>query len=254
MDRRAAAAKCWWRLRSTRRSSVAGENWPAEIEKAVAVWRSGGNADYPRSSDYAHLNGGDPAWAVHVLKGGQPWYHWADADDTWSTIRSHCSWPAHQRPAGGLDLGQQRRLAEQGRLRRREHRREPRLLDPRHVGDQQPPVRDPAQPVGLVRGDTQHACRHLVDARKLGQRDTKCCRAVASSRSRSTRSASTTWDSAARPRTERAKLVASGRDRKRPETDGFAVSAGLRSTAGPPPRRARRWPSARAAHVGAGGP
>jgi len=73
------------------RSSVPGENWPAEIEKAVAVWRSGGNADYPRSSDYAHLNGGDPAWAVHVLKGGQPWYHWADADDTWSTIRSHCS-------------------------------------------------------------------------------------------------------------------------------------------------------------------
>ncbi len=73
------------------RSSVAGENWPAEIEKAVAVWRSGGNADYPRSSDYAHLNGGDPAWAVHILMGGQPWYHWADADDTWSTIRAHCS-------------------------------------------------------------------------------------------------------------------------------------------------------------------
>ena len=73
------------------RSSVAGENWPAEVEKAVAVWRSGGNADYPRSSDYAHLNGGDPAWAVHILMGGQPWYHWADADDTWSTIRAHCS-------------------------------------------------------------------------------------------------------------------------------------------------------------------
>jgi hypothetical protein len=73
------------------RSSVAGENWPAEIEKAVAVWRSGGNADYPRSSDYAHLNGGDPAWAVHILMGGQPWYHWADAADTWSTIRAHCS-------------------------------------------------------------------------------------------------------------------------------------------------------------------
>ena len=73
------------------RSSVAGENWPAEIEKAVAVWRSGGNADYPRSSDYAHLNGGDPAWAVHILMGGQPWYHWADANDTWSTIRAHCS-------------------------------------------------------------------------------------------------------------------------------------------------------------------
>jgi hypothetical protein len=73
------------------RSSVAGETWPAEIEKAAAVWRSGGNADYPRSSDYAHLNGGDPAWAVHALMGGTPWYHWADADDTWSTIRSHCS-------------------------------------------------------------------------------------------------------------------------------------------------------------------
>ena len=73
------------------RSSVAGEIWPAEIEKAAAVWRSGGNADDPRSSDYTHLAGGDPAWAVHILTGGTPWYHWADADDTWSTIRSHCS-------------------------------------------------------------------------------------------------------------------------------------------------------------------
>jgi hypothetical protein len=73
------------------RSSVAGETWPAEIEKAAAVWRSGGDPDYPRSSDYAHLNGGDPAWAVHILMGGAPWYHWADATDTWSTIRAHCS-------------------------------------------------------------------------------------------------------------------------------------------------------------------
>ncbi len=73
------------------RSSVDGELWPAVIEKAVAVWRSGGNADFPWSTDYGHLNGGDPAWACHILTGGSAWYHWADADDTWSTIQSHCS-------------------------------------------------------------------------------------------------------------------------------------------------------------------
>ena len=73
------------------RSSVAGETWPAVLEKAVAVWRSGGNPDFPRSDDYNHLNGGDPAWAVHILVGGTPWYHWADADDTWSTITGYCS-------------------------------------------------------------------------------------------------------------------------------------------------------------------
>jgi hypothetical protein len=73
------------------RSSVAGELWPAVIEKAVAVWRSGGNADLPSSADYGHLNGGDAAWACHILTGGSAWYHWADADDTWSTIQSHCS-------------------------------------------------------------------------------------------------------------------------------------------------------------------
>jgi hypothetical protein len=76
------------------RSSIAGETWPADLEKAVAVWRSGGNPDFPNSTDYGHLNGGDPAWAVHILIGGAPWYHWADADDTWSTTRC-------------LDLGQQ---------------------------------------------------------------------------------------------------------------------------------------------------
>jgi hypothetical protein len=73
------------------RSSVTGELWPAVIEKAVAVWRSGGNADFPSSADYGHLNGGDAAWACHILTGGGPWYHWADADDTWSTIQSYCS-------------------------------------------------------------------------------------------------------------------------------------------------------------------
>lgn len=73
------------------RSSVAGETWPADLEKAVAVWRSGGNADFPDSADYNHLNGGDPAWACHILTGRAPWYHWADADDTWSTIAGHCA-------------------------------------------------------------------------------------------------------------------------------------------------------------------
>lgn len=73
------------------RSSVAGETWPAVVEKAVAVWRSGSSPDYPYSADYGHLNGGDPAWACHILTGRNQWYHWADADDTWSTIQSHCS-------------------------------------------------------------------------------------------------------------------------------------------------------------------
>jgi len=73
------------------RSSVANELWPAVIEKAVAVWRSGGNASFPRSDDYAHLNGGDAAWACHILTGASAWYHWADADDTWSSIQSRCS-------------------------------------------------------------------------------------------------------------------------------------------------------------------
>lgn len=73
------------------RSSVDGETWPADLEEAVAVWRSGGNTDFPDSADYGHLNGGDPAWAVHILVGGAPWYHWADADDTWSTIQPNCS-------------------------------------------------------------------------------------------------------------------------------------------------------------------
>jgi hypothetical protein len=72
-------------------SSVPKETWPAVIEKAFAVWRSGGNADFPSSSDYAHLNGGDCAWACHVLTGAAAWYHWADADDTWSTLMANCS-------------------------------------------------------------------------------------------------------------------------------------------------------------------
>ncbi len=73
------------------RSSVAGETWPAVLEKGMAVWRSGGNADFPGSADYAHLNYGDAAWACHVLTGGTAWYHWADADDSWSTIVANCS-------------------------------------------------------------------------------------------------------------------------------------------------------------------
>jgi hypothetical protein len=73
------------------RSSVGGETWPAVLEKAVAVWRSGGNANFPDSADYGHINGGDAAWACHILTGSAAWYHWADADDSWSTIVSNCS-------------------------------------------------------------------------------------------------------------------------------------------------------------------
>ena len=72
-------------------SSVPKETWPAVIEKAFAVWRSGGNADFPNSADYGHLNGGDCAWACHVLTGAAAWYHWADADDTWSTLVANCT-------------------------------------------------------------------------------------------------------------------------------------------------------------------
>ena len=152
------------------RSSVAGETWPAEIEKAAAVWRSGGNADDPRSSDYAHLNGGDPAWAVHILTGKTPWYHWADADDTWSTIRSHCSgqrttdplvawtWGSSDDSPNKVDYGDAHIAANHAYS----------ILG--HVGDQQPPVRDPAQPVGLVRGDAEQLRRHLDDSGELGQR------------------------------------------------------------------------------------
>jgi hypothetical protein len=46
------------------KSSVATELWPAVIEKAVAVWISGGDPDFPSSEDYGHLNGGD---AGHVI-------------------------------------------------------------------------------------------------------------------------------------------------------------------------------------------
>lgn len=73
------------------RSSVADEMWPAVIEKAFAVWRSGGDPHYPTSADYGHLNYGDPVWACHVLTGEAAWYRSADADDTWSTIAAHCS-------------------------------------------------------------------------------------------------------------------------------------------------------------------
>ena len=73
------------------RSNVPGEVWPAVLEKAAAVWRSGGNANFPDSADYNHINGGDPAWACHFLTGKPAWYHWANASDAWSTITSHCN-------------------------------------------------------------------------------------------------------------------------------------------------------------------
>lgn len=73
------------------RSSVSGETWPAIVEKAVAVWRSGGDPDTPFSADYGHLNGGDPAWACHVLTGANAYYHWADANDSFATIAAHCT-------------------------------------------------------------------------------------------------------------------------------------------------------------------
>ena len=73
------------------RSSVPNETWPALLEKAFVVWRSGGNKDVPRSEDYDVVAFGDAAWACYVLTGNPPWYHWADAADAWSTIQSNCA-------------------------------------------------------------------------------------------------------------------------------------------------------------------
>jgi hypothetical protein len=73
------------------RSSVPGETWPANLEKAFIGMRGATGIVEPSSSNYAELNYGDPAWAVASLVGRAPWYHAAAAADAWSTINARCT-------------------------------------------------------------------------------------------------------------------------------------------------------------------
>lgn len=73
------------------RSRVAGETWPANVEKAFIGMRGATGFIEPSSTNYAELNGGDPAWAVASLVGRAPWYHWANAPDAFATIDARCS-------------------------------------------------------------------------------------------------------------------------------------------------------------------
>jgi hypothetical protein len=73
------------------RSSVAGETWPANVEKAFIGMRGATGFLEPSSSNYAELNYGDPAWAVASLVGRAPWYHAAAAGDAWATINARCT-------------------------------------------------------------------------------------------------------------------------------------------------------------------
>jgi Calpain family cysteine protease len=72
-------------------STVAGETWPANIEKAFIGMRGSTGFLEPSSSNYAELNYGDPAWAVASLVGRPPWYHAANAADAWATINANCA-------------------------------------------------------------------------------------------------------------------------------------------------------------------
>jgi Calpain family cysteine protease len=72
-------------------STVPGETWPANIEKAFIGMRGATGFLEPSSTNYAELNYGDPAWAVASLVGRPPWYHAADAADAWATINANCS-------------------------------------------------------------------------------------------------------------------------------------------------------------------
>ena len=72
-------------------STVPGETWPANVEKAFIGMRGATGFLEPSSTNYDELNYGDPAWAVASLVGRPPWYHAANASDAWATINAHCS-------------------------------------------------------------------------------------------------------------------------------------------------------------------
>lgn len=73
------------------RSSVAGETWPANVEKAFIGMRGPTGFFEPSSSNYGELNGGDPAWAVASLVGRPPYYYSASDPGAWSIINSRCT-------------------------------------------------------------------------------------------------------------------------------------------------------------------
>jgi hypothetical protein len=73
------------------RSNVAGETWPANLEKAFIGMRGATGIIEPSSTNYNELNYGDAAWAVASLVGRPPWYHNANAADAWATINARCT-------------------------------------------------------------------------------------------------------------------------------------------------------------------
>jgi hypothetical protein len=73
------------------RSSVPGETWPANVEKAFIGMRGPTGVFEPSSSNYNELNYGDCAWATASLVGRPPWYHAANAADAWATISARCT-------------------------------------------------------------------------------------------------------------------------------------------------------------------
>jgi Calpain family cysteine protease len=73
------------------RSSVPGETWPANIEKAFIGMRGATGILEPSSSNYDELSGGDPAWAVASLVGRPPYYYNASNPSAWSIINSRCT-------------------------------------------------------------------------------------------------------------------------------------------------------------------
>jgi hypothetical protein len=72
-------------------SSVSGETWPANVEKAFIGMRGPTGFFEPSSSNYNELNGGDPAWAVASLVGRPPYYYSASDPSAWSIINSRCA-------------------------------------------------------------------------------------------------------------------------------------------------------------------
>jgi len=73
------------------RSAVAGETWPANLEKAFIGMRGATGFGEPSSTNYDELNYGDAAWAVASLVGRPPWYHNANAADAWAAISARCT-------------------------------------------------------------------------------------------------------------------------------------------------------------------
>ncbi|HEY5197803.1 MAG TPA: C2 family cysteine protease [Solirubrobacteraceae bacterium] len=73
------------------RSNVAGETWPANLEKAfIGVIGATGFGE-PSSTNYNELNYNWPDHGVAALVGRPPWRENANAADAWTKINSHCT-------------------------------------------------------------------------------------------------------------------------------------------------------------------